>query len=524
MPRKPASDEAGALTPSYGRHPDEAAAPAKRRPGEGMLAATLALGLAWATSRVLPSVPFPPLSFADRLVRLAPGDFATLFIERLQNDVIRVLTAAALLAFLVIGEALPWVFRRSRSWTRWCGAVFAAALLAAGLADPLSPALVSAAIAGAAAGALYALALRWLSVSAAPTAGNFGVSRRQAIASIATAAAGLFAAGTVVGWIARRMRGPNRNVPIAAPDVPARTPARAPLPPVPGLSPEVTSATEHYVVDIDLVDPVVEADGWTLNVAGAVRRPLKLGFLDLQRDFPLVEQHSVLTCVSNEVGGNLVGNSKWMGPRLRDVLAAAGVAPGAVDVVLGCTDGYTATLPLARAMHPTVLLAIAHNGRPLLQKHGFPCRVRAPEVYGMLNAKWLQDIRLVRTDELGFWSRRGWSDDGIVRTESRIDTRADVNAGRSAWIAGVAWAGLRGIVRVEVSVDGGRSWADARLRRPLSPVAWTQWAHRWTPPRPGLYQVACRATDGSERRQEARRRRPHPSGASGYHRIAIRAN
>jgi hypothetical protein len=206
---------------------------------------------------------------------------------------------------------------------------------------------------------------------------------------------------------------------------------------------------------------------------------------------------------------------------LREVLAAARHRREAVDVVFRCADGYSASIPLRSAMDRSVLLAIAQNGRPLAQEHGFPCRVRAPAFYGIKNVKWLEEIELVESDHQSYWTRRGWTERGVVRTQSRIDTPRSARRGEETWIAGVAWAGTRGIARVEVSVDGGETWRTARLKQPVSELAWTQWASPWVPDRSGTHVLACRATDGTGLRQERRHRRPHPSGASGYHEVDV---
>lgn len=169
-----------------------------------------------------------------------------------------------------------------------------------------------------------------------------------------------------------------------------------------------------------------------------------------------------------------------------------------------------------------MILALAQNGEPLTQEHGFPCRVRVPAVYGMKNAKWLEEIEVVGQDYRGYWEQRGWSDIAIVRTQSRIDVVGpDPRSGRSSWIAGVAWAGDREVSTVEVSVDDGRTWRAAELRQPVSRLAWTQWAFAWTPPSPGRYPIRCRATDGEGRVQETTERSPHPSGATGHHEVEV---
>ena len=489
----------------------------------GLLAGAVSVALLWAASRIEASVPFPPFSVGERLIRLTPGDVATFFIERLQHDALRLLAAGATLGFLGLTAALPELLAaRDRLRPYLAGAIVALISVVASFAAPVEPQLLPVVLASLAAGALYAVSLAWLvEVATLHAAGEVDLSRRRALASIAGVAAGLFVGGSLLGRLVREMAGPNTNVAINAPDELARIPPRPSFPLIPGLSPEVTSVSDHYVVDIDLVDPLVEADGWILSTHGLVDEPMKLTFSELQRRFSLVEEYSVLTCVSNQVGGGLVGSSKWTGVRLRDVLARAGVRDGAVDVVFRCADGYSTSMPLERALDRHTLLAIAQNGRPLTWEHGFPCRVRVPALYGMLNAKWLEEIEVVDFNFEGYWTKRGWSDVGTVRTQSRIDTPREARVGKPTWVAGIAWAGDRRISRVEVSGDGGRTWRPARLRPPISPLAWTQWAYRWTPDRRGTHRFTSRATDGEGRVQDRDERQPHPSGASGYHEVEV---
>jgi DMSO/TMAO reductase YedYZ molybdopterin-dependent catalytic subunit len=146
-----------------------------------------------------------------------------------------------------------------------------------------------------------------------------------------------------------------------------------------------------------------------------------------------------------------------------------------------CADGYSARISLAAGRHPSALVVIAQDGQALAREHGFPCRLRLPALYGMLNPKWVTSIELVDHAYRGYWAQHGWSATAVVRTESRIDTPHRARVGEPSWIAGVAWAGIRGIRAVQVSLDEGRSWQPARLHTPLSRWAWTQWAYRWTP-------------------------------------------
>lgn len=494
---------------------------------DGLLAGALSLAVLWAASRATADVPFAPVALVERAIRAAPGGLATFSIEQLGHSAVRLLSAGMIAALLLLAAMLPRLTAlRGAPRPRLAGGLLAAAFAGALASGPQPVAWLPALIGCAVAGLVYGLALAWLTGTATDVGvggvGAAGVTRRQALARVGAGASAFALGGTLLGRLVAR-RGPDTDVALRAPQHFTEVPARPSFPVVAGISPEVTSVADHYVVDIDIDDPVVEASQWELRVSGEVSRPLMLSFDELQSRFPVVEQYSVLTCVSNEVGGDLVGSSRWAGVRLADVLRAAGAGARAVDVVFSCADGYTVGVPVERVMQPYALLAVAQNGQPLTQEHGFPCRIRIPSLYGMMNAKWLESIELVDRDVKGFWAQRGWSDVGIVRTQSRIDTRGDVSAREPTWLAGVAWAGVRGIRGVELSVDGGRAWASARLRKPLSEYAWTQWAYAWTPPQPGLYRVLCRATDGEGRLQDVRHRAPHPSGASGYHELQLRA-
>lgn len=479
---------------------------------EGLLAAVPALALGWAVSAASPFLPFAPLALADRVVRLAPGALETFAIERLQHAALPLLGVGTTVAFLGLGSALGLAFASSRVGAAvTAGLGFGAALAGAELAAPVAPAFAAALASASAAGGLYAAALLCLR-RRDPQGVGFDPGRRRVLLRLGAGTAALLLGGAALG----RLTASPARVPVRGLRRPA-VPPRRPFPRIDGLSPEVTPVASHYVVDIDLNDPPLDTGDWRLMVEGLVERPLRLDFAELQRRFRVVGEHSVLTCISNRVGGPLVGNSLWHGVQLRELLAAAGPRGRAREVVFECADGYTAALPIDQATQSSVLVAIAQNGRSLSREHGFPCRLRAPAFYGIKNPKWIERILLTDDRFEGYWQRQGWTDRALVRTESRIDTPSAGAAGERTWIAGVAWAGLRGIAAVELSTDGGRSWGRAQLQDPLSAHAWTRWAYRWTPPRPGRYQLACRAIDGDGEVQDPTRRPPHPSGASGYH-------
>ena len=496
----------------------------------GMVATALALAVLWVASGASRSVVFPPTSFAGALVRETPGDVATYFIELLGHWALRLTTVAALAAALLVGaEALVRTARAGALRPYLAGGTLAVVSAAGAAVEPstdlsipvMAAALVAAALVyGWSAGRLYEDA-----VIAAEDTDGVDLGRRRVLRLGGGGAMALAIGGGVVGWFLRRAGGPDRNVAIAEPVAPVMPPAQGSFPEVAGITREVTSAADHYVVDVNLVRPTVEAEGWTLSVAGEVESPLDLTFASIQSRYEVVEDYSVLTCISNEVGGPLVGHSAWRGVRLADVLDEAVPLEGAVDVAFRAADGYTDSIPLEVARDPAVILAIAQNGEPLTRDHGFPCRVRIPAIYGMKNVKWVQAIEVVNVDYKGYWMKRGWSDRATVKTQSRIDVAGEGDgaaAGKPTWVAGVAWAGDRGISRVEVSTDGGTSWGAAELKEPLNgDASWRLWAYPWTPERPGEAFVMCRAVDGEGDAQQAEETPPHPSGAGGYHSVSV---
>jgi DMSO/TMAO reductase YedYZ molybdopterin-dependent catalytic subunit len=484
----------------------------------------VALALLWTVSGFSKTVSFPPTAIASAVVRETPGDVATFFIELLGHLAMYLVTIGALVGALVVGaEAFARTFRDRRPMPLVAGTLVVAAAALAALIEPSAQARVfPTALAFCAAAAIYAFAAAGIYDQLSPRL-TPDLGRRRVLRMGAGGALGIALGGGVLGWFARRFGGgPDRNVNLVAPSEPATVPDRGPFPDVSGLSPEVTSAADHYVVDINFLKPSLEADGWTLTVKGLVDNPLQLDFSTLQRRFEVVEDYSVLTCISNEVGGPLVGHSRWQGIRLRDVLGEARVRDGTVDVAFRAADGYTDSVPLEVAMDPAVIIAVAQNGEPLTQDHGFPCRVRIPAIYGMKNVKWLEEIEAVGHDFKGYWMQRGWSDGAVVKTQSRIDvTPDDPRVGEQYWIAGVAWAGERGVSRVEVSTDGGGSWENAELKDPVAQASWRLWAYRWTPKERGDHEVACRAVDGDGELQSAATAPPHPAGASGYHSVDV---
>jgi DMSO/TMAO reductase YedYZ molybdopterin-dependent catalytic subunit len=490
----------------------------------GALAGTVALAAMWLLTSVVTSARFAPAIIADLLIRSTPGDLATYFIEGLGHWAMRLLIVVVIAGVIVFsGEALF----RTASGERlrpWRGALVLGVLgMAVILLGPEAGANRLASSAAVLMGTLvFAGTARFFTsqLGASPT----DSARRRTFRLALGGAAALTVAGGLAGWLARRLSGPNTDVDLVGAPRPATIPEREAWPRIPGITPEVTATDDHYVVDINLFAPVIEAEGWTLDVRGLVDSPREFTFGSLQESFQIVEEYSVLCCVSNEVGGDLIGHSRWGGVRLADLLEDVGVREGAVDVVFRAADDYADSIPIEIARAPSTLLTVSQNGRPLTQEHGFPCRVRVPSIYGMKNVKWLTSIEVVGSDYTGYWQTRGWSDEAVIKTQSRIDVPEDgtsLVAKKATWVAGIAWAGDRDISKVEVSVDGGRSWESARLREPIAANSWRQWAYSWTPGESGDFTLVCRATDGEGVVQTSKEVPPHPAGASGYHTIEV---
>ena len=292
---------------------------------------------------------------------------------------------------------------------------------------------------------------------------------------------------------------------------------------VAGLSPEVTTNKDHYVISKNFLDPSVNLAGWTLTIDGGVDRPLEFSY-DQLRSMPQVTNFYTLQCISNEVGGDLIGNARWTGIRLADVIQMAGPQSQVVDVELHAADEYLESVTLERALKSDNLIAFQMNGEVLPEGHGFPARLLVPGIYGMKNVKWLTRISMVPSDVKGYWQGRGWSDSAEYKTSSRIDTPKngqEVIFGPQS-CAGVAFSGERGISRVEVSYDQGASWVAATVKVPLSRFTWVLWVAPWDPTLGGS-TLMVRATDGDGAVQTDVRVGTLPDGASGNHHIAVNA-
>jgi DMSO/TMAO reductase YedYZ molybdopterin-dependent catalytic subunit len=286
---------------------------------------------------------------------------------------------------------------------------------------------------------------------------------------------------------------------------------------------EVTDNRVFYRVDINPIPPQLDFDTWTLNLHGKVNNAQTFDKNSLLQ-LATVDEYATLECVSNSIypPAGLISNAKWTGVPLAALLKQTGLLADSEYVVFRCADGYTVGVPIERALEPGALLAYKMNDVMLPNEHGFPLRAIVPGIYGMMNAKWITEIEVTDQVYLGYWQERGWSNDARIKTTSIIYyPTSNVQMNSSTPIAGVAFAGDRGISKVEVSVDGGNTWNEATLKPPRSPYSWVLWAYEWTPTVTGTANIIVRATDGQGQLQDPTVVQPFPDGASGYSSIQV---
>lgn len=358
------------------------------------------------------------------------------------------------------------------------------------------------------------------------TAEDVALERRLVMRGILTAAAvgaGAGIAGRVLGLRSRDVSGERAEIELPAASGPAVAVDPAAELRIPGLTSYLTSNDDFYRIDTALTVPQVSKQDWSLRIHGMVDREIRINYADLASR-TAVERLVTLACVSNPVGGDLIGNAQWLGYRLDELIAEAGPHPDADMVLSRSIDGFTAGSPLAALTDGRdALLAVGMNGEPLPTAHGYPARLVVPGLYGYVSAtKWVTELEITRFDRAqAYWTKRGWSANGPIKTGTRIDTPG----GRTlepgpVTVAGVAWAQHRGIRGVEVRVDQGE-WLPARLAAEPSIDTWRQWAFDW-PATSGTHTIWARATDGLGETQTDKRRDVVPDGATGYPSITVR--
>ena len=305
-------------------------------------------------------------------------------------------------------------------------------------------------------------------------------------------------------------------------------PTNTPKPAIPAIKvKEITPTESFYHISKNFFDPSPGSKDWKLEILGLVDNPYSLTYEQLTA-LPSVDVTTGMMCISNPVGGGLIGNAKWKGVRLADLLKKAKPKKNALELAFSAVDGYTDSITLKKALDPDVVLVWEMNGAPLTSQHGFPARLLVPGIYGMKHVKWITWIELVDHDFKGFWQEpsQGWSDPAPVNTMSRIDlpSSGSLAVNKKTTISGIAFAGDRSISKVEISTDGGKSWNEAYVKSPLSGTSWVVWGYEWTPTAAGKYTVQVRATDGDGKLQAAKKTDPYPNGATGYHSVTYRVN
>ena len=497
----------------------------------GLVAGGAALGASELVAGLLPGAASLVVAIGDAVISLQPPGAKQLVVDifgeadKLALELLVVAVALAAAAWLGI------VARTRPGAARLGYAAFGIVALGAALLDPLTEALstlVTAAVAVLVAVVAIDRLLRLAGGSGPPVAEMPDWSRRRFLGT--SIAVGGVAVGA--GWLGRSLlaRGGGGATPqvgsIPAPGEAAPSPpAGAHLRGIEGLTPLITPTERFYRIDTALLVPRPNLDEWRLRVTGLVDRPFELTYEELV-GMDLREQYVTIACVSNEVGGHLVGNALWTGVRLKTLLEQAGVRPEATQIVGRSVDGFTAGFPTVHALADDreSLVAVAMNGAPLPADHGFPARLIVPGLFGYVSAtKWLAEIELTTLDAFdAYWIPLGWAKDGPILTQSRIDVPrngARVDAGPVP-IAGVAWAPDRGVRAVEVQIDDG-AWIAAELSTPISDATWVQFVHRWEAP-PGEHVIRVRATDGDGVVQTDRRTSPAPDGARGHHAVGVR--
>ncbi|MEU4269980.1 molybdopterin-dependent oxidoreductase [Streptomyces sp. NPDC026092] len=504
----------------------------------GVLSGYVALAVADVLAGLIRHEAGPVTAVGDAVVDRTPAAVEQWAIRTFGESDKAVLLLGIVLVLGLIAAALGLLALRHRTagavGVLGFGVVGALAAVTRPDSDSALDALPS--LVGAVAGALllYVLIGRLLASDADEPAQAAARADRRGFLIVAAGAGVVATAAAALGRAAGPSSGEGSTASRRALRLPRPVSAAPAVPPgaqldVPGISPFVTPNKDFYRVDTALVVPKVDADGWRLRVHGmGVTRELSLNLRELMAR-EVIERDITLACVSNEVGGPYVGNARWLGVRLADLLRQAGVRPpsegGPADqLVARSVDGMTLGTPVETVMDGRdSLLAFGMNGEPLPFDHGFPVRMLVPGLYGYVSAcKWIESLELTTFDAYdAYWVPRGWAAQAPVKTQSRIDTPRDLArpAAGTVMIAGVAWAQHRGISRVEVRVDDG-PWQEARLGAEDSQDTWRQWVHPWQAA-PGRHTLTVRATDGTGATQPERRTDTMPDGAAGWHSVVV---
>jgi DMSO/TMAO reductase YedYZ molybdopterin-dependent catalytic subunit len=492
----------------------------------GAAAAALGIGVSEAIAGILAGATSLVDAVGQEVIDLQPPGAKDIVVQLFGTNDKLVLEIVVVLAALALG-ALFGLLATRRWWLGPAGfAAFGAVAFVAALGQPQAvPAIVAVEVAAATGVAIWALTslLDRLPTRSAepaiPDPARRSFLLRTTAVGIGALAAGAFGRTT----IASGSTAPTPTTPLPPPAevVPPLAAGADLAPSTPGLTPIVVPNDQFYRIDTALLSPSVDTATWELRIHGLVERETTLTW-DQLTSLPMFEQYCTIACVSNEVGGYLVGNAKWTGVRLREVLDIAGPTTSATQLVGRSVDGWTAGMPMGWVRHPDrePMIAVQMNDEPLPRIHGYPARLIVPGLYGYVSAtKWLTELELTTWESFdAYWVPLGWAKEAPILTQSRIDTpRYNIAAGRVP-IAGVAWAPDRGISKVEVGIDG--EWHDAELSTPISDTTWVQWVVPWDATA-GQHRLSVRATDGWGLLQEETPTRPAPDGARGWHTVTI---
>jgi DMSO/TMAO reductase YedYZ molybdopterin-dependent catalytic subunit len=499
----------------------------------GLLSAAVAVGVGEAVAAFVRPAASPVIAVGNRVILFTPENVKRSAINSVGTNDKSLLLVGIYVLLAAFGALVGQLALRRLVYGLVGIGVFAAfgsycALTAnTGRATDVIPTLV-----GAAAAALVLVALVRIvhREDERPGTPEPTLPERRSFLTASAAAAGLAA---VAGFGGRAVQHARFDVASARRKVALPRPVSAAPPLARGTDlgrsgrPWQTPNDAFYRIDTALSVPQLRPDEWTLRIHGMVDHPLTISYGQLLRR-PLVERWVTLCCVSNEVGGDLVGNALWLGARLADLLREAGVQDTSDQLLLTSSDGMTIGAPTKVVLDGRdALVAVGMNGAPLPVEHGFPARIVVPGLYGYVSAcKWVVDIEATTfAKREAYWVQGGWAQQTDIKLESRIDTPRSgrsVAAGRPVAVAGVAWDQHVGVSKVEVQVDDG-DWQTARLAAVPSTDTWRQWVLPWTPPRPGSYTLRVRATDAAGRVQTDQRTPVFPSGATGLHTITVRA-
>ncbi|GAA1659523.1 sulfite oxidase [Glycomyces endophyticus] len=483
----------------------------------GLLAALAGLAVGHLAAALTAPRSAPLSALSDAVIAVVPPAVSHWFIELVGTADKPLLVTGLALGVAAAGAGVG-VLWRTRPWL--ARAAVAGFVVVGAAAAVTRPGLGAAAVLPSALSGVVVLAcLQWWASRDADRSRN---GRRGFLAAVG----GVAAAAVAGSWWAGRV-GPaaieadREAVALPDPDAPVVEPGPVADFEVEGLTPYRVPNGDFYRIDTAITVPRVDVDAWSLRVHGMVDRELTFTFDDLLGR-ELIERDITLACVSNPVGGDLVGNARWLGVSLPALLAEAGVDPAADQLVSRSTDGWTAGSPTELVFDGRdAMIAIGMNGTPLPVDHGWPARLVVPGLYGYVSAtKWLTELELTTFDAYdAYWITRGWSTPRPVKTQSRIDTPRSKASGGAVTVAGVAWAQHRGIGAVELRVDDG-AWRPCELSDVATGDTWRQWRYEWDAPE-GEHTLTVRATDGDGEVQTDTVQGVIPDGATGLHSVTV---